>query len=168
MKVVLVQNQFPDDTHWGGISTFGWFMSKALAKEGVEVHVVCQSSTEELEKPKLIAERITVHRIPCKKPIQGRLIKMITALLPDKQRWFAYNAWLYVKQHLDILYPDIIDCADYLGCGYYFLKDKQFHTPIVVTCHTPSFLADEMNDQIRLKLAMRVVKFTLWKKNRFD
>lgn len=146
MKVVLVQNQFPDDTHWGGISTFGWFMSRALAKEGAIVHVICQSATEEIETPKIISENITVHRIPGKKSIKGRLKKVLTTILPDKQRWFAHNAWSYFKSNAELMKSDVIDCADYLGCGYYFLKDKTLNKPIVVTCHTPSFLADEMNE----------------------
>jgi glycosyltransferase involved in cell wall biosynthesis len=146
LSIILVQNQFPHDTHWGGISTFGWFMAQALAKEGCHVHVVCQSASEKIEEPKLISSLITVYRIPGTKPISG-LKKILHKVLPDKSYWFAYNAWHYVKiLQKKGLKADLIDCADYLGSAYFFLKDETLTIPINVTCHTPAFLADEMNE----------------------
>lgn len=147
LHVVMIQNQFPYETHWGGISTFGWFMSRALAKEGIKVSIIAQSANEIIEEPKRISERITVYRIPGKKPIKGSANFLLSKVLPDKERWFSYNAWITLKKWTkDGIHFDIVDSADYLGCGAYCLKDEAFPTPVVVTCHTPSFLADEMNN----------------------
>lgn len=145
--VVLIQNQFPDETHWGGISTFGWFMSRALAKEGIKVSVIAQSAHEKIEEPKRLSELITVYRIPGKKSIKGSANFILSKALPDKERWFSYNAWVTLKKWIkNGIHFDIVDSADYLGCGAYCLKDESFPTPVVVTCHTPSFLANEMNN----------------------
>ena len=147
LSVVLVQNQFPQDTHWGGISTYGWFMAQALAKEGVSVHVICQSMDNKIEVPKQISDLIHVYRIPGTEPISGNFKKLINKVIPDKSYWFAYNAWIHFKElQKKGLKADVIDCADYLGSAYFFLKDETITQPINVTCHTPSFIADEMNE----------------------
>lgn len=88
-------------------------------------------------------------------------------LIPKKDRWFAYNAHKLAKNLLQEGNEiDIVDAADYLGGAHYFLEDEQWPTPIVVTCHTPSFLADQMNtkpgknmkERLRHKLEMESIK----------
>ena len=134
LNVVLIQNQFPNDTHWGGISTYGWFMAQALAKEGVTVHVICQSVHNKTEESKQIADFIHIHRIPGTEPISGNLKKLIHKVIPDKSYWFAHNAWVYFKElQKKGLKVDVIDCTDYLGSAYFFLKDKTITNPINVT-----------------------------------
>jgi glycosyltransferase involved in cell wall biosynthesis len=147
LSIVLVQNQFPHDTHWGGISTYGWFMAQALAKEGVIVHVICQSADNKTEDPKQISDFIHVYRIPGTEPISGNIKKLINKIITDKSYWFAHNAWVHFKElQKKGLKADVIDCADYLGSAFFFLKDDSIKVPINVTCHTPSFIADEMNE----------------------
>jgi glycosyltransferase involved in cell wall biosynthesis len=147
LHVLIVQNQFPQEAHWGGISTFGWFMSSALAREGAHVTVICQSSKEIIEPVQIISDHIQVFRIPGKSPIKGFNAKFLARFLPDKDRWFAINVWQTVKRlQQEGFQFDIVDAADYLGGAAYLLRDKSFSIPVVVTCHTPAFLADEMNE----------------------
>lgn len=147
LHILLVQNQFPLETHWGGISTFGWFMSAALAREGAQISVICQSSKEIIEPVQVISDHIQVYRIPGKSPISGFNARLLSRFLRDRERWFSVNVWQMVKrlQKKGIRF-DIVDAADYLGGAAYLLRDKSFKTPVVVTCHTPAFLADEMNE----------------------
>ncbi|TNE73585.1 glycosyltransferase family 1 protein, partial [bacterium] len=147
LHVVIIQNQFPQETHWGGISTYGWFMSAALANEGTKVSVICQSVANVIEPVQKIKENVSVYRIPGTAPIRGFINRHFARFLPDKERWFSINAWQTVKSwQLAGETIDIIDAADYLGCSAFLLKDKSLNIPVVVTCHTPSFLADEMNE----------------------
>jgi|GEM_PF-4074071 glycosyltransferase involved in cell wall biosynthesis len=97
-----------------------------------------------------LSEQITLYRVPAKHPTVKFGGKTPERLIPQKDKWFPYNAHKLAKSLIsEGQHFDIVDAADYLGAGYYFTEDKNWKTPVVVTCHTPSFLADQMNSSTK-------------------
>lgn len=109
-----------------------------------------------------ISDNIQVYRVPANHPTVKFGDKTPKKFIPQKDKWFPYNAHKLAKSLvLEGQHFDIVDAADYLGAGYYFTEDKHWETPVVVTCHTPSFLADRMNSHkktIKERLRHRLEK----------
>ena len=60
MHVALVTREYPPDTAWGGIGTFYYYFSVALATEGHSVEVFCQSVSDERS---VMTEGVLVHHV---------------------------------------------------------------------------------------------------------
>ena len=44
MKIALLSHELPPETGHGGIGTYTWYQSRALARLGAEVHVLAGAS----------------------------------------------------------------------------------------------------------------------------
>lgn len=151
LTIALIQDQFPDKNHLGGISTFGWFFANALVNNGHKVHVICESLQNDHEPDQQLNNNLTIHRIPSTRTLESKKKTKIQEILPGKEKFFAYNAYLKLKQLIASgISIDIIHCSDYKAPAYYFLKKNDVPIPLVLMCHTPAFLADHMNDEENL------------------
>jgi glycogen synthase len=66
MRVLLVSQEFPPETGWGGIGTYLGIIAPALARVGAEVHVL--SVVEGQPRSMRVTEGVHVHRAPLRRP----------------------------------------------------------------------------------------------------
>jgi len=66
MRVLLVSQEFPPETGWGGIGTYLGVLAPALVRAGAEVHVL--SVVEGQPHGDRIVDGVHVHRAPLRRP----------------------------------------------------------------------------------------------------
>src|SRR4051794_7558367 len=66
MRVLLVSQEFPPETGWGGIGTYLGVLAPALVRAGAEVHVL--SVVEGQPRSDRELEGVHVHRVPLRRP----------------------------------------------------------------------------------------------------
>lgn len=104
MRVLLVSQEFPPETHWGGIATYLSILAPALAQAGAEVHVLSVVPGQS-RSTTTFAPGVTVHRAPLVRP---RGIGRLTGLPETWGRLsLAWNVWREARR-LD-LRPDVIE-----------------------------------------------------------
>lgn len=103
MKVLLVSQEYPPETHWGGIATYLSILAPALARAGAEVHVV--SVVPGQARTTVTADGVTVHRAPLVRP---RGVGRITGM---SETWGRLSlAWNVARELRRIgLQPDVIE-----------------------------------------------------------
>lgn len=103
MKVLLVSQEYPPETHWGGIATYLGILAPALARAGAEVHVL--SVVPGQQRTTVTTDGVTVHRAPLVRPRGvGRLTGM-------SESWGRLSlAWNVARELRHIgLQPDVIE-----------------------------------------------------------
>jgi glycosyltransferase involved in cell wall biosynthesis len=144
MRIALLSREYPPQTGWGGIGTYVYFVSHALAAAGHAVQVISRSDRSEeythSDGP------VTVHRIRERKPC-GLLGDWLCALLPLSDwaysRRAAQKAWeLHERQPLDI-----IEAPEYRAEAYHLVRHNP--APVVVKTHTPTFMLEQLNGMPR-------------------
>jgi glycosyltransferase involved in cell wall biosynthesis len=78
MKIGLLSREYPPLTHVGGIATYSAAAAELLAREGHEVHVVCNGSRLEVSRRR----GVTVHRVP-----------MLSHHFTGGRLFYPYRAW---------------------------------------------------------------------------
>ncbi|MGI8461548.1 MAG: glycosyltransferase family 4 protein [Solirubrobacterales bacterium] len=66
MRVLLISQEFPPETGWGGIGTYAGIIAPALVRAGAEVHVL--SVIEGQARSTRTGEGVHVHRAPLRRP----------------------------------------------------------------------------------------------------
>lgn len=143
MKIWLLTTEFPP-AFGGGIGTYCYHTSRMLAQNGHEVTIFINDGNE--TNPEVV---ITDNGI--------RIIRF----RPGQKEFYRYLGWVaalsYEFSELVELFietegkPDIVECQDYLGIGYFLLQKKHTNWPlikdirIVTTAHTPHYICDEYN-----------------------
>lgn len=104
MRVLLVSQEFPPETHWGGIATYLGILAPALAEAGADVHVLSvvpgQARTS-VTRP----DGVTVHRAPLIRPRGvGRATGMI-------ETWGRLSlSWNVLREFKRLgLRPDVVE-----------------------------------------------------------
>lgn len=140
MRIWLLTTEYPP-FFGGGIATYSFHTAHMFASYGHEVTVFVADSNLE--------EHLTIDEID-----RVRVIRFKPGL-NEAFRYLGYIAALSF-QFSEIVeefinregFPDILECQDYLGIGYFLLQkkkvlwDKLEDLPIVLTLHTPKFLCD--------------------------
>lgn len=103
MKVLLVSQEYPPETHWGGIATYLSILAPALARAGAEVHVL--SVVPGQQRSVVTTDGVTVHRAPLVRP---RGVGRITGM---SETWGRLSlAWNVARELRRIgLQPDVIE-----------------------------------------------------------
>lgn len=146
MNLLYVTFEYPPDTAFGGIGTYMFQITHAMAQKQ-KVYVIAATA-----KPDNYSEQngnITVFRVSCsdrKKFPQSALL--------------CYNANLHNKIKIDL-----IESPEY-GADALLIKKQHPQIPIAVKFHTPSFLVKEINDRpkrttlkYRLKKALHIKQY---------
>jgi glycogen(starch) synthase len=141
MKIGILSREYPPLTHVGGIATYSAAAAELLAREGHEVHVVCNGPG-----PEVVASRgVTVHRVAMLnhhfRP--GRLFYPYRAWyrrnLPhylDALTW-ARTAADYLTRTLDPASFDAWEFPETSGEGAFFPRGKGADRPrLVCRVHT--------------------------------
>lgn len=130
LRVLLVSQEMPPETGWGGVGTYVGTLAPALAAAGAHVEVL--SVVPEQRRSLTRKDGVVVHRAPLVRPPGlGRLTRL-------PQTWgrlsLAANVALQ-RRHLPPF--DVIECPDWMAEGLLLTGRR---TPVVVRLH--SSLAD--------------------------
>lgn len=139
MRIILVNQNYPPHSGYGGISVYLQTMTKELTLKGHDVRVIAgryDRSVPEIEN----IEGVEVHRILVtpnvyvqKIPFLGPHVRGIRKLI------YSWKVCRKIKQILSKHKIDIVEFADTEAEGFFYLKQKN-RTRVVVRCHTPGFL----------------------------
>lgn len=125
MRVLLVSQEMPPETGWGGIGTYVDVLSEALAEKGVEVHVL--SVVDQQPQTVKRVGAVTVHRYP-------HAHRRDSGQLPESQRRLSLAiAIARLIPRLE-LKPDVIECPEWMGEG--FALGLRPRWPMVVRLHS--------------------------------
>lgn len=140
MRIAFISREYPPETGWGGIGTYVYRMSHALAEAGHEVHVISRS--ERLEEYARQDGPVMLHRVRERK-YAGLFSDWLYGLLP-------IGEWRYsrrVAQKIGELHKhapfDIIEAAEYRAEAFHIVGG--IRVPVVVKLHSPSYLLDMMS-----------------------
>jgi glycogen synthase len=109
MRVLLVSQEMPPETGWGGIGTYVDVLSEALAAKGIEVHVLSMVEGQRADIKRFGG--VTVHRRSL------RHVERLHRLAPEAWRrlWLAMNvARLVPRLGLD---PTVTECPEWMAEG---------------------------------------------------
>lgn len=126
MRVLLVSQEFPPETGWGGIGTYVDEISRSLSASGVEVHVLSVAPEQPATTRK--SGDVTIHRFPLPE------IRGPGRLMPEAWRriWLPAVVARCVTR-LNIR-PDVIECPDWNAEGLFLALKRA--TPLVVRLHS--------------------------------
>lgn len=130
MKICLTSSEYSPETEKGGIGTYTNTMAHALARIGHEVHVISMSQKRAYD---CSDGSVYVHRFKYKKRVKGRTWNQLNYSL----KVYRMAAKLIREKSIEI-----IESPEYLSEGYFLSKIKI--CPLVVKCHTPSFLISRL------------------------
>jgi glycosyltransferase involved in cell wall biosynthesis len=129
MKVLLVSQEMPPDTGWGGIGTYVDVLSEGIASRGVEVHVL--SVVDGQTASRTVEKGVTIHR----------------ARLPAVYRpaEFSPEAWRRMLLAVSVVRliprlgfrPDVIETPEWMGEGLVLGLRGEF--PLVVRLHSSAW-----------------------------
>lgn len=127
LKVCLVSQEYPQETDFGGIATYMYYLSKGLAEKKCKVFVICRSYKNEYKE---VNGLITVYRLFEENEYAYR--KKVSDMV----------ATLVKEEHIDIIESpewgaDLID--------YYKRYKNMLKVPVVIKLHTPYFLWAKYN-----------------------
>lgn len=119
MRVLLVSQEFPPDTHWGGIGTYMGVIARALSRADAEVHVlsVVQGQPRTTERRE---DGVTVHRASLDRP------RGVGKLLRLPQTWDRFSLARAVAREVERLEIDfdVIECAAWKAEGMMLAKRR--------------------------------------------
>ena len=131
MNICFLSQEYPPETHVGGIGTYTYNMASALARLGHEVHVI--ASTKSVDRT-VQDNGISVHRIKRQK------IKL-------KELEHLYYSYLAAKKIPEIkCYFDIVQSSEFASEAFCFALNKKF--PLVTRLATPFYLVEELNGKM--------------------
>jgi len=135
LNICLASHEYPPETAWGGIATYTYILSHALARKGHDVHVITMSKRKNKD---LIDDNVYVHRIKYKKLISGGFWNQIN------YSWKIYKTLNRLLKENSI---EIMECPEYYTEGFFSSKIKKI--PLIVKAHTPIFFLSQF-EQTRL------------------
>jgi glycosyltransferase involved in cell wall biosynthesis len=126
VRVLLVSQEVPPETGWGGIGTYVHTISRALAAQGIEVHVL--SVTPDLPTSTRHVDGVTVHRRRLADPhhlVHRTPEAWRRAWVPAGVAWFT--------RRLPIS-PDVVECPEWMAEGLCLGMTRRL--PLVVRLHS--------------------------------
>lgn len=126
MRILLVSQELPPETGWGGIGTYVHTISRALAAKGADVHAL--SVVEGQPASCKQSEGVTIHRQPL--PVLRRPARRAPEVW--RRVWLpATAAWL--TQRLRVV-PDVVECPEWMAEGLGIALGRRL--PLVVHLHS--------------------------------
>ena len=128
MNICFLSQEYPPETHVGGIGTYTYNIASALAKIGHEVHVIAASKSVDRT---VQHNGVFVHRI------KRRYRKL-------KELEHLYYSYLVAKKIFKInVNFDIVQSSEYASEAFWFSMNKKF--PLVTRLATPFYLLEKLN-----------------------
>lgn len=109
MRVLLVSQEVPPETGWGGIGTYVDVLSEALAAKGVDVHVLSAVADQPVGRRETAG--VTVHRFGLR--------------AVQRPARYAPESWRRIVQAVSVarlvprlgLTPDVVECPEWMAEG---------------------------------------------------
>lgn len=130
MKLAYVSYEFPPDTAVGGIATYVHQTSKAMRKLGHTVEVFCASPRRQ-SLDERFEDGVIVHRIQT----------------DDMQSFGRAVVNLFAARHAEVAF-DLVESPEY-GAQGLSIKHRFPDLPLIVKCHTPTYLVKRLNKALR-------------------
>jgi len=128
MKVLLVSQEYPPETGWGGIGTYAGIVAPALARAGAEVDVL--SVVHRQARSRSVIDGVTIHRAPLRRPRGvGRLSR-----LPDAWKRLSLAVAVEREHRRLDLDPDVVECPEWGAEG--LVLALRHRLPLVVRLHS--------------------------------
>ncbi|MCA1839409.1 MAG: glycosyltransferase family 4 protein [Actinomycetota bacterium] len=133
MKILLVSQEYPPETGWGGIGTYTWMLGHGLAGIGHEVHVL--SVAPGVGASDKTIDGIEVHRRPL---LQPRAVGSLTGLVYTYEFLsLSFSVWRGFKELQQAHGFDVVEFPNWKAEGYFFLRHKPI--PSAMRLHSMSF-----------------------------
>jgi glycosyltransferase involved in cell wall biosynthesis len=116
MKVLLVSQEVPPETGWGGIGTYVDVLSEAIAAKGVQVEVLS----------------VVEGQTPSTKVVAGVTVHRCSLSAPRGTSWLCLNVEQLIRK-LD-LRPSVIECPEWMAEG--LVLALRGRLPLVVRLHS--------------------------------
>ena len=126
MKLLLVSQEMPPETGWGGIGTYVDVLSSALASKGVEVHVL--SVVDDQIASRSDSNGVTVHRQPLPQ------LRGTGRLPPETRRRLALAITVERLIRRLRLSPSVVECPEWSAEG--LALTLRGSVPTVVRLHS--------------------------------
>lgn len=139
MHILLANQWYPPHTGFGGVAAYNYYLAHALVEQGHKVTVVAARWTKDVPESQedagvQVIRLLKTHRARlCRIPLIGRYVREVEQYL--------YSRRVAKKIcELNELHPvDLVEFAEVNAEGYHTLKQRN-RLPVVVRCHTPSFV----------------------------
>jgi glycosyltransferase involved in cell wall biosynthesis len=139
MKIAFLSYEYPPDTGFGGIGTYTWYQSRALAKLGHEVHVLSGAKEPSPARMQTI-DGVHVHRFRD----DGLLMKMFSHFARIRMWWTRTrleNALCMFLAFKELFHKKGFDLIEMPECGAEGLLINPLLSPTtVVKFHSPAQL----------------------------
>jgi glycosyltransferase involved in cell wall biosynthesis len=131
LRICMISREFPPETHLGGIGTYTYKTSAALARLGHDVHVITTA-----HKPAAIYQErgVTVHRI--QEAVRGRYVPSSLA-----------HARAVSSAIARIPVPfDVVQACEWGAEAFWYASMPWRKTPLVTRLATPLFVIERINE----------------------
>ncbi|WP_082420489.1 glycosyltransferase [Paenibacillus sp. A3] len=163
MRICYVSFEYPPQ-FGGGIGTYVGNISRNLASQGHEIHVLTFNPENLPDQENILG--VNVHRIKMDGPQMEVINNADSANLSTLLYWSHYSEKVYWKlKELTNRYSfDIVEFCDYRGEGYFSMLAKRTrgefrNTKLIVRLHTPLFVLNKYNSVINDPGMEQLVQF---------
>ena len=126
MRVLLVSQEYPPETAWGGIGTYTGTIAPALAQAGAEVHVLSVVAGQ--KRSVSTVDGVTVHRAPL------RRLRGVGRPLPATWRRISLAAGVAIEMRRLGLRFDVCEAPEWNAEGLAIALRGR--TPLVIRLHS--------------------------------
>ncbi len=137
MRICFISREYPPDTGWGGIGAYTYQLSRALARSGHDVHVVCltKKDVEGINPQAVIDGGVHVHRVVWANEI--KLAALLNVTQPNTHHLLraALPMWKKFLQLHRAEPFEVVEAPDHLAEGIFIALTRV--APLVVRLHTP-------------------------------
>jgi glycosyltransferase involved in cell wall biosynthesis len=141
MHIVFANQWFPPESGWGGVAMHNHAMAHAYRTLGHEVTVIASRNSPEMPA-EYQADGIRVQRILVKDAYRWRRVPGVGRYVrPVKQLTYAHRIGLALRVLHKQRRIDVIEFAEIGAEGFFYTRAPE--APVVVRCHTPSFVLRE-------------------------
>lgn len=151
MRVLLISQEYPPETHWGGIGTYAGTVAPELVRLGAEVHVL--SVVRGQPNSDVVRDGVHVHRRPLRRiPRLGQMLRFPETV---NRLTLALNAVREMRR-LAVAF-DVVECPEWSAEGLFIGRRRL--RPLVVRVHVSArevfpYLGGSMT--LDRRLAMRL------------
>ncbi len=155
MHILLANQWFPPESGWGGVAMWNYAMARAYRALGHQVTVVASRTSSQIAAF-LETDGVSVHRLLVHDMYRFRRLPGIRRYVrPAQQLAYAWRVDRVLRRlHLDQSY-DIVEFADVNAEGFFYTWHPL--TPVVVRCHTPTFVLKRYYNQSEMSYDTRIV-----------
>lgn len=138
MHIVLANQWFPPESGWGGVAMWNYALARALVALGHTVTVLTAQSNP--SSPRCEDRHgISIRRLPTRQVYRWQRLPGVGYYAREL---FQLEYARRVAQALRVLYRahpfDVVEFAEVNAEGYFYARQPL--TPLVVRCHTPTFV----------------------------